>query len=141
MFAERCADLFHDGFEVQVRIRNMERENAARRQMTEVKFDRLPREQMDRDGVPGERINDEEMVPLRRLALERKTPVTENDFDRAATVPQERELVPRELFHERVDLIEAEHISRPRIGRERARTKTDNADPQRWTRRCGSLRY
>lgn len=96
--------------------------------MTTVKSDGLGREQMQRNGVAGEGVNNEDIEILWRLTGQRGARVTGSEAERGGRVAQVREQVLRDGENHRVDLVKAHAVPRASIGSKRPGTQSDHAD-------------
>ena len=80
--------------------------------MPDVDGHRLARHEMHGNRVAGERVDAEEIVGPRRLALEGEAPVAHDDGGAGGGVGEEGELTPGDVHHSRADLVEGEGVAR-----------------------------
>ena len=98
--------------------------------MAQIGPEGLHREQVHGDCVAREGVEREDVEILRRLALERQPRVAERDLHLRRAVLEESEFRAGELDHRGVDVVEAEDVARPAVGRERPRAQAHHAHPQ-----------
>src|SRR5688572_32837522 len=89
---------------------------------------------MHRNRIARERIDAEDVVAARRLALEREAAVAEDDLGLRRGVVEESELAPRDVHHARADLVEDQAIAGLHPGGDNAGAEADDAHGKRLLR-------
>ncbi len=130
VLAEGSGEFLNHRLHVQMGVRDVERQYAAGLQVAKIQLQRLLRDEVHGKGVAGEGVDDEEIVLLVRLTLEREPSVAQNNVHGPAAVREVGELASGKLLHEGIDLVEAKHIARPRIPGEAPCSQADDANAQ-----------
>ena len=106
----------------------MKCKHSAWREMSPVERNSFAGEQVQRNRVSGECINNEDIVILRRLVFESDARVTLENLDLRAGVSNVGEEISSDWLNSRVDLVEGELISRLAVCCKCSGTKADNTD-------------
>ena len=119
-----------DGRELEVAVRDVERDQSAGTELADVELDRLAREQVHRDGVGAERVDDHEVRGAVRNLGDRPAPVAEDDLHVRPRVPQVREeaRVAGDACDRRVELVEGQPLARSPVRGQRADSEADRVD-------------
>ena len=75
-----AGELVHHGCKRQEPIRDVKRDDPARSEVAAIDLERLHREEMRGNGVSGKRIDDQDVIPLRRFGGERDARVAADDL-------------------------------------------------------------
>src|SRR5204863_7142584 len=104
--------------------------DAARRELALVEGERLASQQMQRDRVGAERVDDDQIVTVVGDLAQGQAGVAEDHARMVAARLHEMEETPvaRQVFDRRVDLVKGPGLSRPGITREPAGAEPDDAD-------------
>src|SRR3954467_11443370 len=131
MRALLLGDARDDRDEVEEAVRDMERDDAVALHVLEIDAERLAGDEVHRDGVARESVDREHVEVLRRLSLEREPRIAQRNLDLRRAVGEEAELLPRELHHARVNVVEAVDVAGPAVRRDGSGAQTDDADADR----------
>ena len=125
-------EALHDRGEIEIAVGDVDGEDPVRGEMSEVRLEGFAGEEMDRDRVAREGIEGEEIEGLRSsgrdLALHGEPRVPHHGLHRRRAVVEIAEAIPGEVTDGRIDLIDAERIPFPGVGRERPHAEPHQAD-------------
>ena len=117
--------------EIHMLIGDVEGDDAAGREVAAIERQRLGGEQMKRDGVAGERIDDEHIKVLRGLMLERGAGVARDHVHLGAGFADVGEDVASDGLDGGVDFVVADVVAGLAVGGDRSGAKADDADVAR----------
>jgi hypothetical protein len=108
----------------------MEEQQSLGEKLGEIKFHRFPCEQMDRDGITAERVENKHTVGTLRRACKRHSRIANMNGCPRRTVSHECEQVrvAGNPLDQRIDLVKIEGLPGLAVAGKRSRTQTDDGD-------------
>src|SRR5205809_1176954 len=141
VFAKLLCSCGHHRIQIQIPVRNMDRQDSVGPQMTKVELKSLDGQQVNRDGIAGEGVYREQIKLLARQAFQRKASVSQFERDACLGISQKTKVLLRDLHNKRIDLIERALVSRAAIRRNSAHAEANDSYAQRTARGQRRERY